>query len=70
MKDDKQGKDAPKQLETIDASRRKLLGSVGKAAWVAPTLFLLSSRKVDAQGQPPPPPPCPSGAPGCPSGGG
>ena len=63
MEEDKQGKDAPKQPETIDASRRKLLGSVGKAAWIAPTLVLLSSRKAVAEdGTPPPPPPPPCGS--------
>ena len=59
MEDHEQDKDAPKKLETIDASRRKLLGSMGKAAWVAPTLVLLSSRNINADGPPPPPPPPP-----------
>ena len=62
MKDDRRNKDASKHLESIDSQRRKLLGSVGKAAWIAPTLVLLSSRNANAQDGPPPPPPPPPGS--------
>ena len=53
-----------KQAETVDASRRKLLGQMGKAAYVAPTLTFLSLT-VKADGPPvlsgcPPELPCPS----------
>ena len=62
MKDDKWDKSVPKHLESVDAQRRKLLGRVGKAAWIAPTLVLLFSRNTNAQGGPPPPPPPPPGS--------
>ncbi len=60
-----QGKGVSTQPESIDTSLRKLLGSAGKAAWIVPTLTLLSLTKVSAQNlnpcqQPNPPPQCPS----------
>ena len=57
MSKDKRKKDCLASSESVDNSRRKLLRTVGKVAWVAPTLILLSSRKAGAQGPPPPPPP-------------
>lgn len=45
-------------------SRRKLLRHAGKAAWVAPTLTVLSLPTI-AQGPPDPPSPC---LPNCPTG--
>ena len=45
--------------QPVDSSRRKLLGQIGKAAWVAPTLILLTPGKVagaNSLPQPPPPP--------------
>jgi hypothetical protein len=62
MKNDRRNKDAPKHLESVDSQRRKLLGSVGKAVWIAPALVLLSSRNANAQDGPPPPPPPPPGS--------
>jgi len=54
----KQGKDAPRQSGTVDASRRKLLGQMSKVAYVAPTLTLLSFT-ASAQDTPPPTPSVP-----------
>lgn len=54
-----------KQLESIDTSRRKMLRKMGKAAYVAPVLTLLSF-SANSQGPPPPPPfpiSCPGGEP-------
>jgi len=62
--------DETKQSESIDTTRRKLLGGIGKAAWIAPTLTLLSFSKANAQiGPPPPPPACDTAEPPpfCPS---
>jgi len=45
--------------QSIDSSRRKLLGQIGKVAWVAPTLTILSlgdAAHADGSFIPPPPP--------------
>ena len=52
-----QGKDAPEHAETVDSSRRKLLGNAGKAAWVTPTLVFLSFTAGSAKSDGPPDPP-------------
>jgi len=52
-----------KQLESIDTSRRKMLRKMGKAAYVAPVLTLLSFG-ANSQIGPPPPPPFPISCPG------
>ena len=46
-------------------SRRKLLGDMGKLAYVAPTLTLFSVVTNNAQAQVPSVPPCPPNEPNC-----
>ena len=45
--------------QPVDSSRRKLLGQIGKAAWVAPALTVLTlgnNAHADSIPEPPPPP--------------